>query len=173
MASLFGFDLGSLIPSASDVGGFLFGTPASPGVAGQSGSLLPIIQSGLYGAATLGRPEPQQDYGATQAAYDQKYAFEREQLAQALQIAQLQAGAGGAGASAALEAAKIAARTRIAELKEKMLADQLALKFQARRGEPELLTRAMEAQAGAARGAGQAGLEGFSRAAQVLQGYRA
>lgn len=135
--------------------------------------LFPLIRTGATLIGGLTAPDPQVDYRTTEAASNAQLAFEREKLAQALEIAKLNAASAGAGSGAAIQAAKIGAAARLAELKSKALADNLAVMLEAAKGQPELRLRAAEGEANARIRQGENVRTGFGNLAQVLQGYRA
>lgn len=138
-----------------------------------SGSnLSSLITAGLTTAGNLYKPEDPQAFGNTQAGFEATQALEREKMAQAMQIAQMNAASAGAGSGAALEAARLGARVNLAALREKAAADSIAAALQSFAQNQNTLTAANQQRIGAAQGLGSAGLQGFGAMANLLSNYR-
>jgi hypothetical protein len=66
-------------------------------------------------------------------------------------------------------AAKIGAAIQRAALQEKLLANKIALKLQAARGEPELMQRAAEQLTSAQQNVGNVGMSGYGQIGNALR----
>lgn len=177
----FGFDtgIGSALSSVIDgISSFGSNLLNGGGQDTKSGGLLnsliknptPLLQTGLLTASVLSGGG--EDYGTSKEYLDAGLALEREKLAQALEIAKLQAAGGGAGASAAIEVAKIGARNNALLAREKALADNLALKLDTIKGQPELTQNAIGMLGNALQQRGAASQSGYNQMANVLAGGR-
>jgi hypothetical protein len=130
----------------------------------------PLIKSGL--ALTAGLAAPKADpnagiaYGNTQAGFEAQMAFEREKLA-----AQLAAAGGGGGSGAALAAAQLSARTQLAGLKEKQMADNLAAMLRQQESAQAGAQNASNNIIQAAQTMGQTGMQGYQGIANVMSRY--
>jgi hypothetical protein len=131
----------------------------------------PLIESGL--ALTAGLAAPKADpnagiaYGNTKEGFEAKLAFEREQLAAQLAAA----GGGGGGSGAALAAAQLAARTQLAGLKEKQMADNLAAMLRQQESAQQGAQNASNNIIQAAQTMGQTGMQGYQGIANVMSRY--
>lgn len=151
--------------------GFLddLGSGFSTGLS-QGSWIAPLIQSGL--ALTAGLAAPKTDpnagiaYGNTQAGFEAQLAFEREKLA-----AQLAAAGGGGGSGAALAAAQLSARTQLAGLKEKQMADALAAQLRQQEGAMASNQQASQNVQQAAQTLGQTGMQGYQGIGNILSRY--
>ena len=132
---------------------------------------MPLLQTGLTTISALSKDDS--NYGTSKEYLDSQTAFEREKLAQALDIAKIQAASGGSGASAAIAVARINAAAQMQQLKEKLLADNLASKLQAVRGRPELVQNASQQLSQAMQNRGQMAQQGYQNTASLAQGFRA
>lgn len=103
------------------------GSDSSGGGFSFTENVLPsLITSGVSALGEYFKPDPVMPFENTQAGFEASQQYLRDKLATEYAIAQLQAGAAGAGSGAALQAAKINARLGLAQLKEKQMADTLA-----------------------------------------------
>lgn len=146
-----------------------------------------VLGAGLLGATGLITGLNNSNYSTTEEAYNQSLALQYAQLNQQAQIsrdqiaAQLQAA--GIAADKAVKAAtiqvegmlktaKINAASNAMALHEKALADSIAQRIQAKRGNPEVLTKAQEDVNTARLTTGQIAQQGFGNAANVLAAFR-
>lgn len=129
----------------------------------------PLIQSGLGLAAGLTAPAAQSNvaYGNTQAGFEAQLAFEREKLAAQLAAA----GGGGGGSGAALAAAQLSARTQLAGLKEKQMADALAAQLRQQESAQQSAQNSSNNIIQAAQSMGQTGMQGYQGIANVMSRY--
>ncbi len=134
-----------------------------------------ITAAGTY-AAVKGAPQPVQSYGDTEAGFNATMALKQQDLAQALEIARIQAGAAGAGskalAGAQVAAARIAQATALKDLKERALNDALSgkLNFYGKQG--QLGQAAADSAAGAMSNEGALGQKGYDTAADIISRYK-
>lgn len=122
--------------------------------------------SQLIGGLTA--PEPQQNYATTKEYADLQAQLTREELAQRMQIAQMNAASAGAGSGAAIAAAKIAAGVKLKEIQEQARANALAARLKMA-GEVLQQGRAV---ADTALQKGQLSQQGFQGIAAALQNRR-
>lgn len=152
--------------------GFLdnLGTGFTQGLS-QGSWVTPLIQSGLTLAAGLAAPKADPNagvaYGNTQAGFEAQLAFDREKLAAQLAAA----GGGGGGSGAALAAAQLSARTQLAGLKEKQMADALAAQLRQQEGAMASNQQASQNIQTAAQTLGQTGMQGYQGIANILSRY--
>lgn len=135
-------------------------------------SISNLIQGALGATAALSAPEQELPYGSTQAGFDAQMAFEREKLAQAMEIARMNAASAGAGSGAALAAARLGAKVNLAALREKAAADRLAAMLGAQQLSQSTLSNANAQRVQAAQSLGQSGLQGYGQMANLLASYR-
>lgn len=134
-----------------------------------SGSWIgPLIQSGLGLAAGLTAPSAQSNmaYANTKEGFLAQQQFEREMLA-----AKLAAGGGGGGSGAALAAAQLSARTQLAGLKEKQMADALAAQLRQQESAQQSAQNSSNNIIQAAQSMGQTGMQGYQGIANVMSRY--
>lgn len=133
-----------------------------------------IISTGINLAGGLMAPDASESmaYGNTKAGFDAQMAFEKDKLAQSLEIARMNAAAGGAGAGAALKAAQLQYDAAMKQLKEKYLADSLALQLQGQGQSAQAQQGAANTAVTAAQNLGETGRLGFQNAAQGLTAFR-
>ena len=131
----------------------------------------PLIQSGL--ALTAGLAAPKADpnagvaYGNTQAGFEAQLAFDREKLAAQLAAA----GGGGGGSGAALAAAQLSARTQLAGLKEKQIADNLAAMLRQQESAQQGAQNASNNIIQAAQTMGQTGMQGYQGIGNIMSRF--
>lgn len=163
----------------SGIGPFADPSKYVDALSGNSGGFLdsllknpvPLLQTGLLTAAALGGGE-EGGYGASKEYLDAQLQLQRDELAQRLELAKIQAGGAGAGAGAAIEVAKIGARNNALLMKEKALADDLSRKLDAIRGQPELMQNAVGMLGNALQQRGAAAQGGFNSMANIVAGAR-
>lgn len=169
-----GFSLDGIVKGITDFGTKILGSTEGKG-SGLLGSIsnnpLPFLQTGLATIGALNAGEPG-GYASSQEYLDKRLGLDQAELDQRLKIAEMQAAAAGGGSGAAIAAAKIAARSAMAQMKEKLLADTLAKKLELLRGEPELEQKAVQDTSTALLTRGNNMQSGFNQVANVLAGAR-
>lgn len=148
-----------------------FGTGFSNGL--QSGSWVgPLINSGLSLIGGLAAPKADPNagvaYGNTQAGFEAQLAFDREKLAAQLAAA---GGGGGGGSGAALAAAQLSARTQLAGLKEKQMADNLAAMLRQQESAQQGAQNASNNIIQAAQTMGQTGMQGYQGIGNIMSRF--
>lgn len=134
--NLFGFDVGTLGTAASEGGGGIFSNPTVLSSAILAGTSL---LSGIYGSTDEEDvlALKQAELAEQQRQFDAKLALEREQLAQALEIAKIQASGAGSGAGAAAAAQLKIAKANLIKSAADSKAKALELPLLARKSQTE------------------------------------
>lgn len=161
-----GFTNGAVQGATNGITGGSTGGGGAPSLG--SSFISSLVNSIPSAAQTFLKPDAPQSYQNTQAGFEALQALEREKLAQELAIAQMNAAAGGAGAGAAIQTAKINARTALAQLKEKQMADILAAQLGEYKARGDLLGNASTNTIAALQKAGETGQAGLQNAAGLL-----
>lgn len=148
----------------------LTGSGANSG--GSYNWVLPMITAGLGTVAAYNQPEPEMPYANTQEGFEAQQALAREELAQRMEIAKLQASAAGAGSGAAVQAARIAAASQMAQLKKKIKADILAKELDSASHATDLAQISATNLGQAALKRGELGQTGLQNVAALIAGGR-
>lgn len=137
-----------------------------------------LIQSGagLFGGLFKGN-DPSGDTLATLQYNREKLAqdamLQKEQLAQQLAIAQMQAAASGAGAGSAVQAARIQQQTALRQLQQQRAADMLNAGLKGQEIlRPDLLASVGNNRANLMQRGGETGIAGFNQIVQNLLAAR-
>lgn len=151
--------LDSFLPSS-----FVEALPSASSLFSDPNTLVPILQTGATLIGGLTKPDPVTPYSQTKEYADAQLQLQRDELALKERLAMM----GGGGGSGALQA-KIALK----QLKERAMANALAMKIDLLKGRPDV-EQAAVAQAGQGQAnLGRAGLEGFGNAANLLARFKA
>lgn len=142
----------------------------------------PLITTGVSTIGALARPDStpysqSEDYLNQQLALERdKFAadeaYKQQALAQALEIAKMNAGGAGASASAARYAAQLSAATRLAELKNRSQAEMIKNRIENNWGRPEIQQKYAADAVQALKDKAAMGQAGFNSAANFLAGAR-
>ena len=148
-------------------------TNAATGGGDSWASIVPsLIAAGSSAVHDYTTPEPERDYSNTQAAFDANMAYKRDDMAQAMEIARMNAASGNAGAGATVRAAQIAAETARRALKEKAVADALGLSNDLYKTNMQGGQAAVDSAAAARANVGAMGQRGYQSAADILSRYK-
>jgi len=162
------------IGAITEVGSYIIGggtdVPSTSG-GGNYNWVMPLVTAGLGTIGAYNAPDPG-GYGSTEAGFQEQMAFNREELAQRMEIARMNAAAAGSSSGAAVAAARIAADSQMAQLKKKIKADMLAKSMDASQGAVTLGQAAQSNLGSAAAQRGLASQQGLQNVAALLAGAR-
>ena len=160
----------SIISTISDFGSQIFsGTGANS--TGNYNWVLPMVTADLTATGVM-NSDSNENYGNTEEDFNSQMTLSREQMAQQLEIAKMNAAASGQGSGAAVAAARIAAESQQKQMKTRVLADSLANQLQATSNAANLqLTSATNVGNALATG-GQTSQAGLQNVAALIAGAR-